>query len=74
MFKQYVSNLRNEFSGYNGKKLSQDIILPFFGGVPATAAIARTSVVIKSGTQIRLTGIFHAVGLLASNIIMTKQK
>ncbi|BCJ96756.1 sulfate permease [Anaerocolumna cellulosilytica] len=41
-----------------------NIILPFFGGIPATAAIARTSVAIKSGAQTRLTGIFHAVGLL----------
>ena len=38
-----------------------NLILPFFGGVPATAAIARTSVVIKSGAQTRLAGIFHAV-------------
>ena len=35
-----------------------NLILPFFGGVPATAAIARTSVVIKSGAQTRLAGIF----------------
>lgn len=41
-----------------------NIILPFFGGIPATAAIARTSVAIKSGAQTRLTGMFHAVGLL----------
>ena len=31
-----------------------NILLPFFGGVPATAAIARTSVAIKSGQQTRL--------------------
>lgn len=41
-----------------------NMILPFFGGIPATAAIARTSVAIKSGAQTRLTGILHAVGLL----------
>ena len=43
-----------------------NILLPFFGGIPATAAIARTSVAIKSGAATRLTGVFHAVGLLIS--------
>lgn len=41
-----------------------NILIPFFGGIPATAAIARTSVALKSGARTRLTGIFHAVGLL----------
>ncbi len=41
-----------------------NMLIPFFGGIPATAAIARTSVAIKSGAQTRLTGIFHALGLL----------
>ena len=36
-----------------------NIIVPFFGGIPATAAIARTSVAVKSGAVTRLTGIFH---------------
>ena len=43
-----------------------NIIIPFFGGVPATAAIARSSVGIKSGGQTRLVSIFHAIGLLIS--------
>ncbi len=47
-----------------------NMIIPFFGGVPSTAAIARTSVAIKSGAQTRLTGIFHAVGLLASMFLL----
>lgn len=46
-----------------------NIILPFFGGIPATAAIARTSVAIKSGAQTRLTGIFHALFLFLSMLI-----
>ncbi|MCI9236535.1 MAG: SulP family inorganic anion transporter [Anaerotruncus sp.] len=41
-----------------------NMLVPFFGGIPATAAIARTSVAIKSGAKTRLTSIFHAVGLL----------
>ncbi|MBQ6999126.1 MAG: SulP family inorganic anion transporter [Clostridia bacterium] len=47
-----------------------NIIIPFFGGVPATAAIARTSVAIKSGGVTRLTGIIHAVGLLLSMFLL----
>lgn len=47
-----------------------NMILPFFGGVPATAAIARTSVAIKSGGQTRLTGIFHSLFLLLSMIFL----
>lgn len=47
-----------------------NIIIPFFGGVPATAAIARTSVAVKSGCKTRLTGIFHAVFLLLSMFLL----
>lgn len=48
-----------------------NILIPFFGGVPATAAIARTSVAIKAGQQTRLTGIIHSVGLLASMFLLS---
>ncbi|MDD4844557.1 MAG: SulP family inorganic anion transporter [Anaerotignum sp.] len=47
-----------------------NILLPFFGGIPATAAIARTSVAVKSGAQTRLVGVFHAVGLLISMFLL----
>jgi SulP family sulfate permease len=47
-----------------------NIVLPFFGGVPATAAIARTSVAIKSGGRTRLTGIIHGVMLLLSMFLL----
>jgi SulP family sulfate permease len=43
-----------------------NMLIPFFGVVPATAAIARTSVGIKSGGQTRLVSIVHALALLAS--------
>lgn len=43
-----------------------NMVIPFFGGVPATAAIARTSVAIKSGGRTRLTSVFHSIGLLCS--------
>lgn len=48
-----------------------NMVIPFFGGVPATAAIARTSVGIKSGGQTRLVSIIHAVGILLSMFLLT---
>lgn len=47
-----------------------NMLLPFFGGVPATAAIARTSVAIKSGGKTRLTSIIHSVILLLSMFVL----
>ncbi|MFN8596001.1 MAG: SulP family inorganic anion transporter [Anaerolineae bacterium] len=47
-----------------------NIVIPFFGGVPATAAIARTSVGIKSGGQTRLVSIIHSIALLASMFLL----
>lgn len=47
-----------------------NLILPFFGGIPATAAIARTSVALKSGAQTRLAGIVHALVLFLSMILL----
>lgn len=47
-----------------------NMLIPFFGGVPATAAIARTSVGIKSGGQTRLVSIIHAVGILLSMFLL----
>ncbi len=41
-----------------------NLLIPFFGGVPATAAIARTSVAINSGGQTRLTSVLHGLILL----------
>jgi sulfate permease, SulP family len=47
-----------------------NVVIPLFGGVPATAAIARTSVGIKSGGQTRLVSIIHALALLASMFLL----
>ena len=47
-----------------------NILLPLFGGVPSTAAIARTSVAIKSGGETRLTSVIHAVVLLLSMFVL----
>lgn len=47
-----------------------NLLIPFFGGVPATAAIARTSVAIKSGAVTRITSIIHALLLLLSALVL----
>ncbi|WP_441724044.1 SulP family inorganic anion transporter [Glaciibacter sp. 2TAF33] len=41
-----------------------NLVVPFFGGVPATAAIARTAVNVRSGARSRLAAISHSVVLL----------
>ncbi|HWQ12323.1 MAG TPA: SulP family inorganic anion transporter [Roseiflexaceae bacterium] len=43
-----------------------NMLIPFFGGVPATAAIARSSVGIKSGGVTRVVSFVHALLLLLS--------
>jgi SulP family sulfate permease len=47
-----------------------NLVIPFFGGVPATAAIARTSVGIRSGGQTRMVSIIHSLALLASALLL----
>ncbi len=47
-----------------------NMVIPFFGGVPATAAIARTSVAIKAGGQTRLTSVIHSVVLILSMFLL----
>ncbi len=68
-----ASHMKNEEFDSNRELMAQgigNIMLPLFGGVPATAAIARTSVAIKSGEVTRLTGIFHSVFLLISMFLL----
>lgn len=47
-----------------------NLIIPFFGGVPATAALARTSVAIKSGQRTRLTCVIHSLVLLLAMFVL----
>ncbi|MCQ2505093.1 MAG: SulP family inorganic anion transporter [Saccharofermentans sp.] len=47
-----------------------NMVVPFAGGVPSTAAIARTSVAIKSGCRTRLTSVFQSVFLIACMFIL----
>ena len=48
-----------------------NIIVPFFGGIPATAAIARTVVNIKSGGTTKLASIVHSLFILASIMLLS---
>ena len=47
-----------------------NIIIPLFGGIPATAAIARTSVAIKAGGRTRLVSVFHSITLILSMFLL----
>lgn len=47
-----------------------NLLLPFFGGVPATAAIARISVGVKAGGVTRLVSIFHSAALLVCALFL----
>jgi len=42
-----------------------NFVAPFFGGMPATGTIARTSANIRSGARTPVSGIVHALTLLA---------
>ncbi|MBD2433973.1 MULTISPECIES: SulP family inorganic anion transporter [Fischerella] len=46
-----------------------NMIVPFFGGIPATGAIARTAVNVRSGGKTRLSGVIH--GLALAMIVLT---
>ena len=48
-----------------------NMAVPFAGGVPSTAAIARTSVAIKSGCRTRLTSVFQSVFLILCMFVLS---
>lgn len=41
-----------------------NLVAPLMGGIPATAAIARTAASIRSGASSRMAGVFHSVTVL----------
>lgn len=68
-----AGKMKNEKLNADRELIAQgigNILIPLCGGVPATAAIARTSVAIKSGGQTRLVSIIHSLGLLASMFLL----
>lgn len=46
-----------------------NIVVPFFGGIPATAAIARSVVNIKSGANSKLSSIIHSIFILLAILL-----
>lgn len=49
-----------------------NLACPFFGGLPATGAIARTSANVNNGGKTPLSGVIHAVTLLAIILLAGK--
>lgn len=47
-----------------------NIVAPLFGGIPATAAIARTATNVRSGASMPLAAVIHAVFLLAAVLLL----
>lgn len=68
-----AGKMKNEVMNGDRELIAQgigNILIPIFGGIPATAAIARTSVAIKAGCETRMTGIIHALILLLSMFVL----
>ncbi|MEE3716366.1 SulP family inorganic anion transporter [Tumidithrix elongata RA019] len=57
-----VSDRHNSDRELIGQGLA-NIVVPFFGGIPATGAIARTAVNVRSGGKTRLSGVIHGLAL-----------
>lgn len=49
-----------------------NIVTPFFGGIPATGAIARTATNVKNGGRTPIAGIVHAITLLLIMLFLGK--
>lgn len=68
-----AGKMKNEKLNADQELMAQGIgnmLIPLFGGVPATAAIARTSVAIKAGGKTRLVSVFHSVVILISMFLL----
>ncbi|MBR5539607.1 MAG: SulP family inorganic anion transporter [Clostridia bacterium] len=69
-----AANMKKEKFDSNVELVAQgvtNVVVPFFGGVPSTAAIARTSVAVKSGGKTRLASVFHSVFLIACMFVLS---
>lgn len=69
-----AANMKKEKFDSNVELVAQgvtNVVVPFFGGVPSTAAIARTSVAVKSGGKTRLASVFHSIFLIACMFILS---
>ena len=48
-----------------------NMIVPFFGGIPATAAIARTAANVRAGATMPLSSVIHSVFILLSILVFS---
>jgi SulP family sulfate permease len=47
-----------------------NVVAPFFGGIPATGAIARTATNIRSGARSPIAAVVHALTVLAAVLVL----
>ena len=70
-----ADGLTNERHDSNTELVAQgiaNIVCPFFGGLPATGAIARTSANVNNGGRSPISGIVHAITLLGIILLFAK--
>lgn len=70
-----ADSLVNDRHDANTELIAQglaNIVCPFFCGLPATGAIARTSANIRSGGRSPVAGIIHAMTLLAIVLVFSR--
>ena len=64
-----ISEHHNSYTELIGKGVA-NIVVPFFGGIPVTGAIARTMTNINNGGRTPVAGIIHALVLLAIFLLL----
>lgn len=47
-----------------------NLVVPFFGGIPATAAIARTATSVRSGARTPMAAVVHALVILLAVVLL----
>jgi SulP family sulfate permease len=70
-----ADGLTNQRHDSNSELVAQgiaNIVCPFFGGLPATGAIARTSANVNNGGRTPLAGMVHALTLLVIILLFAK--
>ncbi len=69
-----LDGMTNTRHSANSELLGQgigNIVAPFFGGIPATAAIARSAANVKAGGQSPVSAMVHAVVVLLALVALT---
>ena len=69
-----LDSMTNSRHSANSELLGQgigNIIAPFFGGIPATAAIARSAANVKAGATSPISAMVHALVVLLALVVLT---